>query len=130
MLSTNTLPGRLGLLLVLGLSGLLAASCIRTPPLRPLRPATVVPRTSTSVAFDRQGNRVVVGTFAQPIRLGEAELKSRGGTDIYVAKIAPDGRTLWARTFGGPQDQAATGVAVDDQDHIVIAGTFEGDLVL
>lgn len=79
--------------------------------------------------FDRAGNLLVAGELAGSLDLGTGTLSSRGGSDVLLLKLAPDGTTIFARNFGdvGAQ-QRAEALAVDDQDNVVVTGTFDGRL--
>ena len=44
------------------------------------------------------------------------------GTDAFVAKLAPDGSTLWATYLGGSDQDTAVGLAVDAQGNAYVAG--------
>ena len=82
----------------------------------------------TAIAVDRQGNEILAGAFAGHLRIGGGELVSAGGTDIFLSKTAPNGAPVFPpQRFGGRGDDAATGVAVDDDGSIVVVGTFQGD---
>jgi hypothetical protein len=81
------------------------------------------------VAVDKQGNRIVAGSFAGRLGIAGGELKSAGGTDIYVAKSNKEGAPVFPpQRFGGAGDDAATGVAVDDDGSIVLVGTIQGEV--
>ena len=112
---------------ILALAGLaLAASCAARRPHvfgipMPLRLQTVV-------AVDRQGNEILAGAFPGHLRIAGGELVSAGGTDIFLSKTAPNGAPVFPpQRFGGPGEDAATGLAVDDDGSIVIAGSFQGE---
>jgi hypothetical protein len=63
------------------------------------------------------------------LRVPGGELTSAGGTDIFVTKTSRAGAAVFApERFGGPGDDAATGVAVDDDGSIVLSGTFQGEI--
>jgi len=82
----------------------------------------------TVVAVDRQGNEILAGSFPGHLRIAGAELVSVGGTDAFVVKTGPTGAAVFPpQRFGGPGEDAVTGVAVDDDGSIVLAGTFQGD---
>jgi hypothetical protein len=82
----------------------------------------------TVVAVDREGNQVLAGSFAGRVRIGSGELVSAGGTDIFVAKANKAGAPVFPpQRFGGTGDDAATGIAVDDDGSIVLAGTIQGE---
>jgi hypothetical protein len=124
---TTRLPvGRLGLALVL--TSLLASAC--TEP-RQRKPPQIPTKLQTAIAIDKDGNRILVGTFAGYMDVAGTRLESAGGTDIFVAKIKPDGTAAWPpRRYGGPMDDAGTGAAVDGDGNIIIAGSFQGELSL
>jgi len=98
-----------------------------TPYVAPMPP--VAPQFQTVLAIDKDGNQVLAGSFAGELVLDKKErLVSRGGTDIFVVKTAADGRVvLGPLHFGGPRDDAATGVAIDSKGNIVLVGTFQGE---
>ncbi len=126
MNATGRLVTRSGsMALLLGL--LLAGGC-RHSRGRPF--AIPVPaQLQTAVAVDRQGNQVLVGAFAGNLRVPGGELASAGGTDIFVTKTSRAGTPVFPpQRFGGPGDDAATGVALDDDGSIVLSGTFQGEI--
>ena len=85
----------------------------------------------TVVAVDKDGNQVLAGSFAGKLQIAGGELASAGGTDIFVAKANKAGAPVFPPLrFGGTGDDAATGVAVDDDGSIVLAGTFQGEAEL
>jgi hypothetical protein len=60
---------------------------------------------------------------------GGQTLISAGGTDIFLAKLDPEGNPLWAKQFGDATDgQTAHAVAVDSAGDVVIAGSFVGSV--
>lgn len=77
------------------------------------------------VAATKGGEVVVAGSFAGTLRVGDATLESAGEDDVFVAKIDRAGAPVWARRFGGPGYQNATGVAVGDDGEIAVAGTID-----
>ena len=115
-------------LLLLG--ALALSACVIQPPstLRPLLPATPPARPAVSVAYDKEGNRLLAGTFSGSVKLGERSLESAGGTDAFVAKFDKTGKLLWAERYGGKDDEAITGLAVDPGGNLVIAGKAHGEL--
>ena len=89
-----------------------------------------------AVAADKNGNVFVTGSFsgATDFDPGEKEniLIPKGGPevgDIFLVKYDPDGKWLWARSFGGPETdpdklQAGWGLAVDGRGNAFITGQF------
>ncbi|MES1206939.1 MAG: hypothetical protein ABUS79_13465 [Pseudomonadota bacterium] len=118
-----TRSGSVALLLVLLMTG----GCRHTRG-RPFA-IPVPPQLQTAVAVDREGNQVLVGAFAGRLQVPGGELASAGGIDIFVTKTSRAGTPVFPpQRFGGPGDDAATGVAVDDDGSIVLAGTFQGEI--
>jgi hypothetical protein len=116
-------------LLLLG-ALVLSACVIKPPPMRPLLPANPPVRPAVSVAFDKDGNRLLAGTFNQSIKVGDRTLESAGGTDAFVAKFDKTGKLLWAERYGGKDDEAITGLAVDPAGNVVVGGKTQGEVDL
>jgi hypothetical protein len=77
------------------------------------------------LAPDNRGNVLLVGGFMDTIQIGATTLTSAGNFDILVAQLnATTGAWQWARRAGGPDEDAATGIAADATGHAVITGTF------
>lgn len=110
----------------LALAGLVAAAGCAAR--RPHTAAIPMPlRLQTAVAVDRQGNEVLAGSFAGRVRIAGAELTSAGRTDGFVVKTGPNGAPLFPpERFGGAGEDAVTGVAIDEDGSIILAGTFQG----
>jgi hypothetical protein len=105
---------------------LFASGCVHTRG-RPF--AIPVPsQLQGALAVDRDGNQILTGSFAGRLEIAGSTLQSAGGTDIYLAKINRAGAPVFPpQRFGGAGDDAATGVAVDDDGSIVLAGTIQGE---
>jgi hypothetical protein len=66
----------------------------------------------------------VTGSFIDKIKIGNYNLTSGGRSDIFIAKFDTDGNCLWAINAGGPNDEVATGITVDDNDNSYVCGTL------
>lgn len=84
------------------------------------------PQSTSAVASDSQGNVYVLGNFDGSIKFGDVALISAGTTDVFLAKLDPDGHHLWSKQFGDPAIQGAAAMAVDAADNVVLAGSFSG----
>jgi hypothetical protein len=78
------------------------------------------------VAFDPAGGLLVAGSFVGTIDLGSGPHTSLGGDDVFVAKFAAGGASLWSLRFGDDQDQLARAIAADGDGAPVVAGTLAG----
>ena len=94
---------------------------------------------TASVEPDRDprnpGGLIVTGTFVKSAVFGSRGPGSNdgplagtaaGATDVFVAKYDAQGRILWARLFGGTEEDESAGLAVDRRGRIFVAGTFRG----
>ncbi|UOQ69553.1 hypothetical protein [Hymenobacter volaticus] len=79
----------------------------------------------------------VAGTFTQTVELGNtrlttaqsAEAKNPGNSDVFIAKLHDTekaGRFVWAQRVGGPEDEGATALVLQDQ-HLGVSGYFFSD---
>jgi hypothetical protein len=76
------------------------------------------------VATDAQGNVYVLGDFAGAMTIGNVTLVSGGNFDVFLAKLGPDGDTIWAKKFGSGGTQQGRGLDVDAAGNIAIAGDY------
>ncbi|MBI4701054.1 MAG: hypothetical protein HY744_07840 [Deltaproteobacteria bacterium] len=88
-----------------------------------------------NMVLDGAGNIVMVGYFSGAVDFGKGELKAGEGRDIFLAKLDPQGQTLWSKGFALAPEQCTyyecpLGLAVGADGSAVLAGGFEGTLNL
>ena len=79
------------------------------------------------LGVDAAGNIYVAGKFRRSATFGATTLVSAGGLDIFVLKLDPAGKPLWAVSAGGPGDDDAEDLAVGPYDRhevLMICGLF------
>lgn len=84
--------------------------------------------TSQSIAVDAQGNVYTTGQFEETVDFDPNEdTLSYTATeqDIFIQKLDSDGNLIWAKTMGGPDDDLAFSIAVDEQRNVYTTGWFE-----
>jgi len=78
------------------------------------------------INVDPQGNVIVTGYFTDYIEVttieGEITAPSKGRTDIFTAKLSPDGDIIWIRTLGSTANDLAWFIQADQQSNIYIVG--------
>ncbi len=79
-----------------------------------------------NIATDSQGNQYVTGVFSGTASFGPYTLNSSGPSDIFAAKLDPNGNILWAVRAGGTNDDYGWGIAVDGAGNTYLTGCFEG----
>lgn len=87
---------------------------------------SLVPQQGVSVAADKNDNVVAAGTVEGFIHWpGDPQrLMSHGKSDALLVKYDTAGHRLWAKDFGGPGYDYASGLALDPAGNIVLTGTF------
>ena len=81
-----------------------------------------------AITHDAAGNVIIAGAFSGSLTFGVNTLTSAGASDIFVAKLAPDGAPMWAKSFGDGKNQSARGIAADAQGNVVVVGQFVGSV--
>ena len=73
---------------------------------------------SIGVAIDSQDRVYITGTTR-----GVLGQTNYGGADTWLAQYNSSGEQVWIRQLGTPDDDFASGIAIDQQNHIYISGT-------
>ncbi len=71
------------------------------------------------------GGWIIGGSFSDTAQFGQTSLKTRGGTDAMLIKLAASGDLEWVKQFGGAYQDTITHLAVDGQGNIVVQGQFK-----
>jgi hypothetical protein len=80
------------------------------------------------LAIDTSNNILLVGDYSTTIDLGGGGLVSAGSKDIFVARYSTQAAHLWSQRFGGIAQDECRGVALGENDDIVITGESYGPL--
>lgn len=78
-----------------------------------------------ALAVDSADHIYVAGRFEQSVDFGNGARTSKGGTDVFLLKLTPDGHFDWARTFGSPLDETAYAVATNGA-RVAVSGDLAG----
>ncbi|HET9620455.1 MAG TPA: SBBP repeat-containing protein [Kofleriaceae bacterium] len=79
---------------------------------------------ANAVAAAPDGGWVIGGSFSQTVELQGATLKSKGGTDAMLIKLAANGDLQWAKQFGGRYNDTISHLAIDARGNIYVQGVF------
>ncbi|MCA9730727.1 T9SS type A sorting domain-containing protein [candidate division KSB1 bacterium] len=77
-----------------------------------------------SVAVDLQGNPLVTGRFGTTIEQDGVSVTATGAWDVILAKYSPSGNLLWAKNYGGRDNDYAYDVTCDESGFIYLTGGF------
>lgn len=78
------------------------------------------------LALDTSGNLYVVGYFEGTADFGGKSVTTKGGRDLYVAKLDPTGKFLWVTHGGGAAKDHAKGVTLGSNGAPYITGWYTG----
>jgi len=85
--------------------------------------------TASSMTLDSQNNIVIAGTFTGQADfdpgISQLTLTSNGKTDFFVCKLNSNGGLMWARSFGGSENESYPAMAIDPFSNIVFTLVFE-----
>lgn len=73
------------------------------------------------IAVAPSGEIFLTGSFRETVRLGALELTSKEKHDVLVAKLSKEGEPLWAKSFGGPEEDRGLALAVAPDGSLVMA---------
>jgi hypothetical protein len=80
------------------------------------------------LAVDPAGNVALTGSFDNEIDFGGGKLVSAGESDVYVARLGPDGAHLWSQRYGSKREDIGHGIATDRYGNLAITGWFWGEV--
>ena len=80
------------------------------------------------ISLDSAGNAYVVGYFKYAATFGNHTLTANGywSSDIFVAKLDPNGNWIWAVNAGGTEYDVGFGIALDGAGNAWVTGYFGG----
>lgn len=87
---------------------------------------------ANGVVVDGNDNVIITGSNSGTMEFdnGAEVLGTNGQTDIFLAKLSPNGVFVWAVGFGGMGADVGLTVDVDASDNILLGGSFQGAMNL
>lgn len=86
---------------------------------------------ATDIAIGPDNSPVVSGTFTNQLQADNSTINAQNNSqDIFLLKISDSGQTLWLKQEGGLGPEIANGIAVDQQNNVLITGNFTGSSIL
>ncbi len=82
------------------------------------------PDSGTRIAVDTAGNAYAAGSYQGAITIGSNVLSNAGGSDLYIAKLAPNGGVVWADGFGGTGTDTLGNLVIDPTGKLDVVGSF------
>lgn len=81
-----------------------------------------------AVACDNFGNTFFTGYMGGTITNSVVTLPFNGWNDVMVGKLNTNGDILWMKQAGGAKLDLSTGISIDENGNVYIAGMFENDI--
>lgn len=80
-----------------------------------------------AIVQDNINNSYITGSFSQSVEFGDITLESKGETDIFLAKLNPSGKCIWAVSIGGNKSEHGKSIVLDDDGDILLAANYSSD---
>ncbi len=77
-----------------------------------------------AITIDSGGFLRATGRFRDQITFGQTTLYSAGDFDGFIIKQKQDGTILWAKGFGGQDNETIHGITLDSLGNSIVAGFF------
>jgi cysteine-rich repeat protein len=85
------------------------------------------PDQGIGVAVDSNDNVLLTGSFSETVNFGGGPLTgANSSNNIFLVKYSPAGNHLWSKRFGDVTGSVGRSVAVDNNDNILLTGSFSG----
>jgi hypothetical protein len=90
----------------------------------------------SDIKIDQFGNTYCIGRYewlgtGTPTIMGGAALPpSANSYDVFIAKLAPNGNCIWAKTFGSNFDDWGQAIEISDDGNIFILGNFSDSITI
>lgn len=80
------------------------------------------------IAFDRDGNLMVLGKYVDEITFGATTLSSVGGDDVFIVSISPSGEFSWSASYGTGEDESLLSLVPSGDDVFIMGTTGNGSI--
>jgi hypothetical protein len=81
----------------------------------------------TSMATDPDGNLIIAGRFEGEVSFSpDMSFPSKGGGDMFLAKLDPSGALVWSAAYGTSAEDVANAVATDGARNVLLTGSVLG----
>ncbi|HLU67050.1 MAG TPA: SBBP repeat-containing protein [Kofleriaceae bacterium] len=80
---------------------------------------------AVGLAVDPSGSVLLTGSFDDVLDLGAGEpMRTAGRSDVFVAKLGPDGATRWARQLGDTDEDIGADITSDAFGNVYVTGWY------
>src|SRR5690554_72536 len=79
-----------------------------------------------AVTGDDLGNTYTTDYFSGLANINGVDKVVTGLTDVFIAKIAPNGTSVWVMAVGGTSSDRGLAIAVDNNQNVIVSGFYSG----
>lgn len=90
-------------------------------------PSNTTDDRTTLAALDN-GQFYMAGDFLDTVRFNDKILVSAGGTDVFLAKMTPEGTAVWSVRIGGSDYDFVQKIVTGEDGNVYVSGYFYGTL--
>jgi len=77
------------------------------------------------ITTDKDNNIILTGVYSGKMNFGNFTITSKGASDIFLAKLNPDGTNFfWVKSFGSQANEYSRNLATDTIGNIYLTGYF------
>lgn len=84
------------------------------------------PQNVRALAVDAKGNIFIIGEQSKFDDITAFKVKFYGSSDVFIAKLSPQGKFLWLREMGSSGPDYAKDITVDQAGNVYATGYFNG----
>lgn len=85
---------------------------------------------SKAITFDQSNNIIITGEFQGTADFDPGasifNISSKGQQDIFILKLDQNGNFMWAKSFGGINNESSYSIKTDISNNIIVCGYFSG----
>lgn len=78
-----------------------------------------------AINVGRDGDVFLAGEATEDIKFGDTVVKGHGGMDFFLARLDPQGKPRWVRTWGGSLIDRGYGVVADAEGNAYVTGHYQ-----
>jgi len=83
-----------------------------------------------STTVDLQGQIYLTGGFrSEDMLVGNQEISTQGGEDVFILKYSPDGNPVWCQRFGAEENDFGQQVASNQEGDIFVVGSYRSSRI-
>ena len=85
----------------------------------------------SGLSIDASNNILLSANYTGNVNVFKNNFSANNWSNFYVLKLDSNGDCIWAKSFGGPNNEEVVGLKTDNNDNIILWGCFDqGDMMI